>query len=440
LKSSTSSSPTGDGETTYTITRTLATGINLISSDQQRVYFRTVNGTAIGGTVTVKGNAGPEKDKESANNFLHVGGNNTFAMFDGNNTPYVMVKNEKQNGTINADGSIAQVEFKVTKEKAAIRYYGHQIPGATNGTFAHQFNLTGYNTRYYTVELYRIESVKGNVTGVYGTKEVTRTMNMPSGNILTVNKLYGNKSTTVDHSAHFDNDSSGNNAVGPVNFGGMLGTELSYYLQQAGATANLKIRVYADSDEDSTTWSNDYYLKYRIGNTWISRWGGRWIDEDEGYQWCDVGSSGIPWSDFATGQAYYYGETEDDGAGGTDYWTKKHEFTLSVSDTARASQVGIAPAATTDYQKGDKVTFSVIYAELISSASNVTVDASKFEAQMPLTNVTWTGKGVGTNVLVFEGIASENFANTTWESTGTNDILMDVKPVNGGTVKDVKGN
>lgn len=60
----------GDGDySVFTITRTLPTGI-AVSDDPQRVYFRTVNGTAVGGTVAVKGNAGPEKDKYTANNFL----------------------------------------------------------------------------------------------------------------------------------------------------------------------------------------------------------------------------------------------------------------------------------------------------------------------------------------------------------------------------------
>ena len=294
-------------------------------------------------------------------------------------------------------------------------------------------------TRYYTAELYRIESSQGNVTGVYGTKEATRTMTMPNEKILNVDKVYGNKVLTKNWETKFDNDSGGKNARGPIDISSILDKELSYYLQATEANGTMKIRVKVHSDEDGSTWSNEYYLRYKIGDTQIQRWGGRWIDEDKSAYWCDVGSSSISWNDLAKGQVYFYGDTGDKGAGGTKFWTHDHEFTLSVTDSEGPGQIGIAPAATTDYHEGDKVTFSVVYDELITKASDVTVDANSFSDYMPLKDVKWTGKGLGTNVLVFEGIAAKNFSNTTWESTGTNEELMDIRPVK-GTVTDMKGN
>lgn len=69
---------------------------------------------------------------------------------------------------------------------------------------------------------------------------------------------------------------------------------------------------------------------------------------------------------------------------------------------------------------------------------NITVNTDSFKAYMPLTNVTCTG-GAGTNVLTFEGTATKDFSNTTWESTGTNNELMKIKPVGNYEVYDPNG-
>ena len=72
----------------------------------------------------------------------------------------------------------------------------------------------------------------------------------------------------------------------------------------------------------------------------------------------------------------------------------------------------------------------------------MTINPSAIEAYMPLEGITFKG-GAGTNVLVFEGTAAKNFKNTTWGgdgvvASGTNKELMKIKPINGGTVKDMK--
>ncbi len=71
---------------------------------------------------------------------------------------------------------------------------------------------------------------------------------------------------------------------------------------------------------------------------------------------------------------------------------------------------------------------------------------------MPVSNVTYVG-GVGTNVLVFEGTATRDFANTTWEkgekdglgntadkTSGTNAELVNLRNVVSGNVSDRSGN
>ena len=115
-------------------------------------------------------------------------------------------------------------------------------------------------------------------------------------------------------------------------------------------------------------------------------------------------------------------------------------YSTTVPTNAGEYTVKATIAATTNYKKGDKVKFSVVFDELISDYSNVTVDTSKFSTYMPINNVTCTG-GKGTNILTFEGTATKDFENGTFSNgSGTNNELMDIKPVNGGTIKDIKGN
>lgn len=442
LKSSSAQTPTGDGTSVFKITRTIPTGVK-VTDDPQRVYYRTVNGTAIGGTVEVVGAAGEEKGKTSANNFYHVGGENTYAFFDGMNECYSLESNEKHMGTIDSATGNAEVEFTVKREKASIRYYGHETPADRNGIYAHLYNLNGTNTRYYTAEIYRIESARGAVTGLYGTKEAKRTMTMPTNKLLTDSIIYENMvSIKDDPNGNKKFNEAQSTASNPIDISDITNSERGVYLRQASTNAQLKIRVYADSDEDWDTTECEYYLGYKIGNDFnIERWGGEWLDEDAGDQWADVGGPKyVPWDKLDNGKVYYYGKTDHECLGDMCFWTKKHEFTLSFTDSIGPDQIGIAPAATTNYKKGDKVKFSVVFDELISNYSNVTVDTSKFSTYMPINNVTCTG-GKGTNVLTFEGTATKDFENGTFSNgSGTNNELMDIKPINGGTIKDIRGN
>ena len=149
--------------------------------------------------------------------------------------------------------------------------------------------------------------------------------------------------------------------------------------------------------------------------------------------------SEVNWFDFVDADFWFTGDIDDDN---TVYWLHDWRIRVKTSDDTRApDQVGIAPAATTDYKAGDTVRFSVIYDELIKEATDVQIDVNNEQIQqyMPVENVQFIG-GVGTNILVFEGTATRDFSNTTWPGSGTNKELLEVTPVNGGHVKDVIGN
>lgn len=485
IKGTPVATPENDGSTstTYTITRSIPSGIN-VSQDKQRVYFRTVNGTAVGGTVEVTGvGAGAaEENKTSANNFKHVGGNGVYALFGGKvedakgeptaeyEKPTVKINTESTTGTVDSSGK-ASVEFKVTKERAAIRYYGDSIPGQTNGTFAHQYNYTGTTIRYYTVELYRIESVGGIVTGTYGTREVKRTMTMPSANIIgsTVyndfTKVFGSGQSTArledwsgDDSDHYacysmteNEDDSDKKFAVPEN-GYTTGEsiydrydERANYLKQAIGDRDVKFKYQYHGRCRDDDGSDKFHMHCYLGDISLPT---NYLNLSNGENWTWSGwtstSSYLTW-DNLKGQIRVGGYADD-----VDWVFDYYNFGISFNDTKGPDQVGIAPAATADYKAGDKVRFSVIYDEVLATVSNPTVDTTKFEKYMPLTDVKYVD-GKGTNVLVFEGTATKNFSNTTWPggtdeagkdygASGTNAELMKIKPVNGGIVKDMKNN
>ncbi|MBR6223175.1 MAG: InlB B-repeat-containing protein [Lachnospiraceae bacterium] len=436
LVSSTSVSPVPDSNgkvdnntSTFRITRTIPNSDKVaVSTDPQRVYYRTVNGTAIGGTAT-------------GINFYHVGGQNVFAVFSDKEC-YAMIDNEKQAGTIS--GTTAYVEFKVKQENIKTRYYGAETPRETNGTFAQLFTIkdgANGNKKYYTAELYRIASALGNVEGLYdeGKREAKREMTVPSDYRITKAEMYTPPAKQVAYSGSFDNGSEYKNGYGNEPFCN-LSFDKAHYLEQGGASAKLNIKTYINRvSEDWSTWSNEYGLKYKVGNTWISNTDIDLEEDDDGV-WRDIGTKKITWSDVATNKWLIYGDTGDKGAGGTEFWFNNHEFNMTMTDSTGPKQVGIAPAATTDYKKGDVVKFSVIFNELITSKSDdISVTASALSQYMPIeaNSIEYTG-GVGTNVLTFTAKASQDFSNTTWSGSGTNEELMKITPVK-GTVTDLNG-
>ena len=343
-------------------------------------------------------------------------------------------------GTIDSATGNAEVEFTVKREKASIRYYGHETPADSNGIYAHLFNLSGTNTRYYTAELYRIESARGAVTGLYGTREATRAMTMPTGKIIN-DSIYTGYSHKYNYGWTFITNHSVP-ASDPANVALkdlIEDKNMENYLKQCGT--NIKVQIsdieYYVNDHETQMWT---YLKSTNGSFSDKGFYNFPDDEDDdehtghfrmGNTWNDV-----TWSEYDNGGISFWGNKVGGGHADVHYII----LGLKPSDVAGPDQVGIAPAATTNYKKGDKVKFSVVFDELISDYSNVTVDTSKFSKYMPINNVTCTG-GKGTNILTFEGTATKDFENGTFSNgSGTNDELMDIKPVNGGTIKDIKGN
>ena len=110
---------TSGSTSTYRITRTIPAGA-VPNPNPQYVYYRTVNGTAIGGTA-------------EAVHFNHVGGENVYKTFT------------------SADGSGSYQDFTVTGENAYPTDYQH-----TGGVNCVAVGYTDGVSRYYSVELYKV--------------------------------------------------------------------------------------------------------------------------------------------------------------------------------------------------------------------------------------------------------------------------------------------
>ena len=120
-------------------------------------------------------------------------------------------------------------------------------------------------------------------------------------------------------------------------------------------------------------------------------------------------------------------------------WVYELEGRVSVRDTAKPVQQGLAPMALTEYKAGDKITFTVIYNEVVNSVSGLSFKLPSALSDK-VNNVTYQG-GAGTNALVFTGTVTSDFRfDTSNNSTINNEAIVNYKSAVSGTVKDFKNN
>jgi hypothetical protein len=105
---------------------------------------------------------------------------------------------------------------------------------------------------------------------------------------------------------------------------------------------------------------------------------------------------------------------------------------VKVNDKSKPAQQGMAPLALTDYAANDTIYLTVVYNEVIKSASSI---GFTIPSVLPIKNVTYVD-GVGTNALTFMATVTKAFTVT---PNVNNTIVNNTKPVT-GTVKDILGN
>lgn len=410
----------------YIVKRVLPEG-TVATSNPQYVYYRTLNQTAYGSTVDYT-------EENAKYHFKHVGGEDVYLTF----------------GPKDFEKSF-DVEVWGSDTKADI--------AATSG-------ITKKTTRGYSVTLYKIVDTVGGCQGALGDeeKEQYRTLSAYKifSNYKVTKELYNWHSSLLQQGQiKVTDDGYTNNrryTIDPTSI-------LSQYMSAADKLYMLK-----------TASAYGFYIKYELR------------EEDDGYQWASF-NYGTGYSDvklaeyhFATkdgkpatswgrtmtlpskgaaqgdilfnkGDCYVYNSwplVDDtviyalidtnkslnfgfDAAGkkSDDWYYRNLYVNLKVCDDRAPRQVGLAPMAFGKYEAGDEIFVTVIYDEVIASASNLefrTIDG------MSLTNVEYI-KGVGTNALVFKATVAEGFEVT----PDFNYKIISEKPVI-GTVEDILGN
>lgn len=391
---------------TFTVTRTIPSDA-VVTTDPQRVYFRTVNGTAIGGTA-------------APIHFSHVGGEDIFLTFNQGDT---------------------QKTFVVPKEN----YF-------TGDTDIVNSFTTGVS-RYYDVELYKVVSPIGNCTGVLGdTRSVRRTLT-PSADYILDKSFYTTEyySATDGTERKITDDGFDKNPARRLTISPDLITNMKVtYKQYAKSTvSNYGLRMSMDVREVDDGYqyirmnfsgSRSYYLKFEIkAGSKYTDWsslvlpmaGDQGVLKRTEYTYSQMQTKSVGGATYLVTNANEVLTMQFDASGnGNDDWLyKNHKSYLRILDTTEPSVKRIAPMAYGKYRKDDTITIAVEFNELIASASDVKM--TNFSA-IPVNGWTYVD-GAGTNVLVFRGKLSSDFEVT----PDMNMTLTGIRPAVSGTIKDL---
>ena len=383
---------------TYKVTRTLAEG-TVATPNPQHVYYRTVNGTAYGSTV----------DVDIANDkyhFKHAGGEDVYLTFGQNDM--------EQTFTIEEWGAYAGDDMAATSQ---IR-----------------------NTaRYYDVELYKIVDTVGTCPASLDVARTERrVMDVAAGsNVIgseIFNKLYSYQLTdgqrTVTDAGYDKNPSFTFKSMREMLSGVEFTDIQEAYIQKVNTGIGFRLRLeWRKDDRNGNCW-----LKFTSGSTGKILYERRDISFPSNKDWRSSdypGSSNFVWT---TMDDHIRLNTDASGKGDNDWKFGSSWVLAMLCDNRAPQQVGIANLSFGHYKKGDQISITVIYDEVIASVENVGFDVDVVSA-LPIENVTYVD-GVGTNALTFTAtVRTDDFEVT----PDTNNDIKNLKPVT-GTVKDILGN
>lgn len=417
----------GGTTSTYSITRTIPAGA-VPTADTQYVYYRTVNGTAIGGTA-------------EAVHFKHVGGENVFATFGSN------------------DGNGSVKTFTVSGENVSPTYI-HTGGGSYIATA-----YTNGESRYYSVELYKVVNTVGNCTGTIDGNAETykRTLTQASNYIISGTDLMSYKKFASQKSS--DGGQNGWKITEGQN-PAVISDVFVYQDSNYGNSTPIKNYIFATATGmgvqlRSLKGTDDGWRMYRIVSFNSTKAGFRYgingdINNTDSYSVTLPAPIGaLPASGTLGGRTvhvteasgvsgtygdYYvaYGLNDtctinitcfNEGAAWSSFWFNSAELWSKVLDSKKPTQIGIAPMAEGVYKRGDTIRISVVYDEIIADPNQAALGAI---TGLSLTNAVYES-GYGTNVLTFTATVNQD------SYTVNNITLMNQKPVT-GLPKDCFGN
>lgn len=405
---------------TYKITRTLPTG-TVATSDPQNVYYRTLNGTAVGGTA-------------SAINFLHVGGEDVFATFT------------------SSDGNGSTKTFTVTGENANATIMNNTATG---------FVSSSSSTKYYNVELYKVVSTQGNCTGSVGGQNMAKRLLTVNDSYKINTSIFGwnsyNRSAELGERLVNDkgfNTDKNKNARFYTNPYSVWSSSQKAYLQNTIDKNGLYYNMELKEDDDG------YQLIQFTTDTGITdQWKFEIKPGGAGTSWrqnCHLPNTGGTGTGGGDVQNFNHEKAGlsfiNDGAGGylevpknvnsitvdfdasgngADDWRFKNvlEYVKPIDNTEPV-QIGTAPVAFGKYKKGDTIRIAVVFNEIVNTGSNVTLGSI---SGLNISKATLVD-GYGTCVLHFDVVLGADV-----EVTPTfNTQLASTKPIK-GNVYDMVG-
>lgn len=360
---------------TFTITRNGSDG-------EQTVYYRTVNGSAIGGT-----------------HFNHVASSVTFA--DGQTEKTVTVQ---ENSVTNIyDNNTA------TAYSNADRTYSLEIYRVTGGATidsnqdSAQRTMTVDNSYHVDADLFNEYKTSTSATetsrGDYDGKGMGwdgKNQGKNSQEVITINDILSTSSYTtavaqnIQYKLSFQakevNDGYQHIQISPGE-----GIDLGYYPESGVWYGTMDTAVYAATFEHGGNSQNGTYASYTFPNSSYDK----------------------AWNETYKGDGYIKFPVNTDkltvgfaGSGsGKDEWkTKDVTHYLKYLDTQEPQLLGVAPMADGSYLPGESVTVALVFDEIVDSGnstlSNVSIDTN-------WGTLNYFG-GENTNVLYFTGTVQDN--------------------------------
>ena len=407
-----------NGNHTFTIERTGGT------DDRQTVYYRTVNGSAIGGT-----------------HFTHAAGSVIFEK--GVNTQTVTVTEqsattpfkatEPATAYSNADRTY-QLEIYRVDGGATINVNKNTATrtmtvGSSYCVDANIFNKTDYVTVGPSGETLRgdFDSDKlGWTSGNKIGKAAKETVTIPKSRI-PKQDYWKNVGTALGYQVYFQakEKESGYQHV-QLTTGDSIDTAFypekgEYYDRDTNnkinSIADTKYKAfYAITFEHGGSGTNKSYKDYSLPAALTSNWGkGLKTFTKDNYYSSSLQSFLIPFA--AEKLSMGFGGS---GSGSDKWYTNKIIHRFRVIDTEGPKLLGLAPMAKDTYRPGDKITIAMVFDEIVdkanseaaglSASTTLKVDfASKSSSNSSNSKVNFTyAGGADTNVLYFTGTVPEN--------------------------------
>lgn len=409
-------SVTSNGNT-FTITRSDGT------DGEQTVYYRTVNGSAVGGT-----------------HFVHQAGSVTFA--EGDSTPKTVTVTEMD--VTSTYGDKAATAYSNADRTYSFEIY-RVVGGASIGTGTATRTMNKNDSYTIDAKLFNEyqtstpsgETDRGDYDGTgKGWKENTEGANAKDivaiGDILSSSSYTTAVAQKIQYKLSFQakevDDGYQHIQISPGE-----GIDLGYYPYEGKWQGTMDSAVYAAIFEHGGSSQNGSYQSYTFPNynNSVPNFNSEVWREQNTYKGDGYIKLPVDTAKLTVGFA---------GSGsGDDAW-KTNEVThyLKYLDTEEPQLLGIAPMAGGSYLPGDSVTVALVFNEIVDSTNSTNLGNVKIETSWG--TFSYAG-GADTNVLYFTGTVADNASGALTVNSITNagnikDMADDTSTATSGTITD----